>query len=368
MHIYNSTTLSFIKKIKARSLEILSQEAGFLVKRSRINFRGYLYPLEFVVFEDQKTLGYFDSKIYRIGINKLFINNYDEETLDNVLRHELAHFITYLHYGDAVQNHGNEYRSICKNFNWNEEVYSAKLDLKFVEENLSEEDEKVKILNRIKKLYALASSSNVHESQLATSKANEMLKKYNLKSLSNEIEEETCLLKVIEAKRMNTKIEMIYEILGHFYVRPIMNKGKGSIYLEVIGSRLNVELAKYTADFLDLELDRFWKACKKENPELKGTVAKNSYLRGLTQGFIEKIQTQSENSPTHNKAAGIGEVMVLENQLERMVGMVYPRLRSSKVLEKQNCSAGQKLGLKDAKNFNIRPGVKNESKGNLRLI
>tara|TARA_R110002072_G_scaffold276051_1_gene437476 strand:- start:219143 stop:220255 length:1113 start_codon:yes stop_codon:yes gene_type:complete len=361
MQIYNSTTISFIKKIKARSLEILSKEAGFEVKRKRILFRGYLYPLEFVVFEDSRencVLGNYNHSLYQIGINKLFINQFSSEVLDNVLRHELAHFICFLKYGNAVQNHGVEYRTLCKNYQWGEEVYSSKLNLSL--EKLKEvknlDDRKLKVLDKIKKLYSLASSSNINESQLATSKANELLQKYNLDGIeSNSEEKDIYLSRVLEAPRLNIKIEVIYEILQYFYVRPVMNKGKGVTYLEVIGEKLNVELAGYTAQFLELEFERFWELCKKENPHLKGKVAKNSYIRGLAAGFIEKVKPKA-------KAENSKELLRLSNELDLMVEKVYPRMRSSRVNDKKTCNDSIKLGHADAKNFHIRPGLKNKAK------
>jgi len=158
---------------------------------------------------------------------------------------------------------------------------------------------------------ALASSDNAHESEMATLKANELLLEHNLEltkahDQSQTEQELVCVARVLEAARKNAKHVTIYEILKTFYVSPVFNHGRGVFYLEVVGDRTSVELADYVAHFLDHELEILWMQTQKENPKLKGKSAKNSFLRGVAKGYIEKIELQKIQKASKN------ELMVIE--------------------------------------------------------
>ena len=78
--------------------------------------------------------------------------------------------------------------------------------------------------------------------------------------------------------------------------------------IEVTGSRTNVELADYVANFLDQELERLFSVYQKEHSDLKGQRAKNSFFKGMAEGYVEKIKkTQKEVSLAEGK-----ELIVLE--------------------------------------------------------
>ncbi|MCO4755932.1 MAG: DUF2786 domain-containing protein, partial [Bacteriovoracaceae bacterium] len=261
---------------------------GFSVKRSRFLFNGYLYPFSIVAFESKDKLGYFNADNFQIGINKSLVYLAKPEVLKNILRHELAHMSVHLKHGDEVQAHGVEFRETCKTYGWDKNVFGAYGDLQ-KENSLSSAPEFEKILSKVKKLLKLAESANTHEATLATAKANELLMKYNLEHLEDkESEHEEVFVKnVYEAKRSNVQMSALYEILENFYVQPVLNRGQSRAYLEVIGNRTNVEMADYMAKYLVSEFERLYKRSK-----LKGSAAKNSFIRGVAEGYTQKIKEQ----------------------------------------------------------------------------
>lgn len=356
--IYSETSLSFLKKCQQKARTIVKNELGLNFKRSRFLYKNHLYPLELIVFEHPKELGFFDPVGYRIGINKRLMYRASEEVIENILRHELAHLICYIEHGSGVMAHGVEFQEICQRLGWDKNISKATFDLQEqgLEGQKSKDDEKV--IGRVQKILRLASSSNEHESKLATAKANEILLTYNLEAFHSSenqgIEDQTCLKKVAQAKRNNAKLHAIYEILGHFFVRPVFNYGKGQVYLEVIGRRVNVEMAEYVADFLNYELDILWQQAQRENPKLKGLKAKNSFFNGLAQGFCQKIK--SSKSKSNGK-----EMIKLDLDLDRRVQTVYGRLSMTKTRNSQDLKA-LGLGIDKGKNLSIRPALRNESK------
>jgi len=200
---------------------------------------------------------------------------------------------------------------------------------------------------------ALASSDNPHEAELATIKANQLLLEHNLSYLQekSENDESFVVKRVIKSSRKSTKHDAIYTILQTFCVAPVLNYGNGYFYLEVTGDKTSVLLADYVANFLNYELDILWKAAQKENPQIKGLSAKNSFLRGVAQGYIMKInQEKSKNANSH-------DLVLIENNLLRQKSIAYPRLHGSSAPAPKNDPSARSLGIQKGRNLSIKPGL-----------
>ena len=299
-------------------------------------------------FDNPDKLGYFNPDNFQIGINKNLVYLAKPEVLKNILRHELAHMHVYLHFGSDVQAHGTEFRETCKGLGWGDEVYKAYGDLS-KENALTSAPEYEKILSKVKKLLKLAESANTHEATLATAKANELLMKYNLAHIedADKESEEVCVKNVYEAKRSNVQMNALYEILENFYVQPVFNRGQKKAYLEVIGSRTNVELADYIAKFLINEFERLYKLSG-----LKGVAAKNSFIRGISEGFTHKIKSQQQERPDYKN-----ELISLDKVLKSQVAMVYSRMGSSSSSSKKNDHHARELGRQAGSNMSIHQGL-----------
>ena len=354
MQVYSDSIHKFLLICKNQAKTILSKEMNLSYSRSRLKWKKYTIPLNFVVFEHESQLGFFNHHLYQIGLNKRLLLVNDEVLLNDVIKHELAHLVTFLIHSRSVDDHGREYREVCKSYNWGEAVYSAKIILKeklptFEKENVKHD----KLKSKITKLLNLASSDNINESHLATAKANELLLKYNLSHSDIEEDEETCLLKVLEGKRVTSKAKAIYEILTTFNVQPVFNHGKGHYYLEIIGTRASVELGDYVCSYLERELELLWAQTRVENPKLKGQTAKNSFFRGLADGYKESIIEQQVKVFTKK------ELITLRNDLESRIKNVYGRLSHSKSSSVKNDTLSSKLGKKSGKNLKIKEALSN---------
>jgi hypothetical protein len=257
MQVFSETIFSFIQKSNKMILDILKNETPFETKRSRFEYRGYLYPIDTIVFEGEQ-LGYFDANRFQIGLNKSLIYRSKDNLLKDILRHELAHYITFLFYGDGVKAHGAEFKHVCDLYGWPDEIKKASMDFE-LENSKKAAFHSEKVLNKVKNLLKLAESSNPHESELATIKANQLLIKHNLEVANINTENEYYVHRLLTRKRKDAKISTIYDILKHFMVRPILSYGKNEVCIEVTGKRMNIELAEYISEFLDRELDRLWK-------------------------------------------------------------------------------------------------------------
>lgn len=349
MLIYSKTINLFIKKYTKEALLILKNEVGLETKNKRFLYNKYSYPLEIVVFEDDQKWGYFESSFFKIGLNKKLLLEVNHQLILNILKHELAHYLCFLKFRDTVAAHGMQYRQLCTNLGWDKNVFSASLDLSKLE--TIQDIPTIKIKNKIKKLMALQSSSNQFESELATAKVNELLIKYNLESCDYDLEddEEVFVKRILGAKRRSTKLESIANILNEFYVHSVFSSGTKEIYLEVVGTKLNVETADYVGKFLFNEFESLYKIAQKTSSSLKGVTAKNNFFYGLAEGYIAKIKNSK-------KTISSKDLVLVNEKLERNIQLAYPNLRGSR--KKMNIDADAiNLGKKMGRGLNIRPGL-----------
>ncbi len=360
MLIYSATLNAFLKRLKIRTRQILSQEMSLTVRRERFEWRDHLIPFHLVAFEDPSKLGYFDWPTYQIGFNKKLLYRAHPQVLDNILRHELAHFYCYLLFPEKsqiLQDHGPEFRDVCRRFGWGKNVYQAYTNIDFENSHSLPDKEFEKIFQRIQKLLNLSSSNNSHEAEAATLKANQLLLKYNINFLeqgaTDHQNQEVCVKRVCSEKRLSAKLNALYDILQHFYVQPVFNRAPQQVYLEVVGSRINVELADYIGKYLVYEFERLWKKVQKENPHLKGVSQKNSYIMGLSKGFISKLQKQKlQHSPETQKA-----LVIVEKNLKSQVKMAFPRLASAGKSQGKINREAIALGAKHGLDLSLRAGV-----------
>lgn len=358
MLVYSKSTLSFISLLKKYVREILRDEVGVKVFKNRFEYKGFLYPFHLVVFEKRNTLGSFDHHTYQIGLNKNLMYSAKTEVIKNILRHELAHYFAYLETGEGIYPHGKEFRDICKKFRWNEEIYSAAGNLEIMNDKIEGDFPSENVIAKIKKLLSLAKSNNIHEAELATLKANQLILQHNLNRLGEEDDDTTYLKRVISGKRNNGKYRAIYEILRSFMVQPVFNYGKGIFYLEVIGERDNVEIADYVANFLDFELELLWQENRGHH---RGINAKNSFMKGVCESFVEKI---SEERREHFSTTAL---VKMDKVLKNRVKMAYPRLSGTSSAGKGVSQDAKSLGKKAGADLSIRKGLKNGGKRGLFL-
>lgn len=364
MRIYSKATESFLKKLRPMLAQILEQEMKLNFKSKRVLYKNYYYPINLVVFEGSNKLGYFNYRSFTIALNKRLMFEAKNDVIKDILRHELAHFYCYLVYG-LKEIHGEDFKNVCRLFQWNEAVIKASSSIE-VENQKYTDHEFDKIQERLKKLLNLQSSSNVHEAELATIKANELIIEYNLNAIKEQKnfpdDSESYVDVILEGSKKNAKHGAIYDILRTFYVAPVFNMSKGSFQLEVVGSKQNIALAKYVAGFLDHKLDELYDTEKKKNPKiLRGLAAKNAFLKGIGIGYVEKIEH------SHKMHSRGNELVVLKQELQKQVAQVYPRLGASYSSAGHGHNAAKDIGITAGKNLSINPALKNSNTKTLLL-
>lgn len=353
MLIYDSTTLAFTQKAEAFLKEILI-ELKFDVKRNRFLCNKYLYPIHVVAFEG-KEWGHFNAPYMQIGLNRKLIYMAKDSVIRDILRHELAHYLTSIYYPKITSSHGPEFKEICQRFGFPQEISKATMDLESA--NLDKEGDlhSEKVLEKVKKLLQLAQSSNAHEAELATLKANELLLRHNLDYLKDR-DEPIYMDRLLIQARKDSKLTAIYEILRHFIVKPVISMGRNTCSLEVSGSLTNVKLAGYVANFLNQELDHMWEEARKEHG-FSGLREKNSFFLGVAKGFDLKMRKAKESYSTEDRKA----LVVVEKQLDVDIQMIYRRLTFTRSGHQSDARANQH-GMEKGQNLTIRNAVEGKAK------
>jgi len=335
--LYSETICLFLKKVKKEAQAIIKNDMALKCGSRRFWLKDIGYPLHFVVFEHPTKMGYFDAEMYEIGVNKCFL--FEETTsLQDLLRHELAHYLTFIIYGPSVPHHGQEFRQVCALYGWETEVKRATIPP-------AKQRQTLRMVEKVQKLFALSQSHHTHEAELAMLKARELLIKYHLTNVSEE-KEEMHIHRLFKQKRSSAKLQAIASILKHFFVYPVFNQGKNCVYLEIFGDPINLEIATYVGHFLDKELERLWK-----HSSLKGLRAKNSFFRGLAQGYDQKMKPL----PNQEKA-----IVSLENQLAKAASKAYPNLSTTSCRSFADLKA-TRLGSDLGKKLQIKPGLHKKS-------
>ncbi len=346
MLVYSKKIIQFVNEIKSIVKEVLSGEIGVKVHGNRFYDRQMTsYPIKVVIFNANSMLGYFEADFYELGFHETLMHS-SKELLRNVIRHELAHYMTFIHHGATAKPHSEEFRAFCQKMGWGEEVYRAAFRLDEVQRS-----EESGIFRKVQKLMALSASSNKNEAELAMIKSQQLLMKHNLDSKYIGEEEKIVLKRIMKQKKTDAKMEAISRILQTFFVNVVYNRGSGFTYLEILGSEVNVEIAEYVASVLQAELDKLWSQAQRES-FLRGAVAKNSFFRGLAKGYCNKIQALKREYTSDVTRS----LMVIEKQLTEAKEMVYPRLITSKS-SRSHCREASQIGEQMGRQLNINPAL-----------
>lgn len=362
MIVYSKKIVEFVKEIEKTLKKVLSNEIGLKVAGKRFYDRhGYAsYPIKAVIYNNKSMLGYFDPNFYELGFHECLMHS-TREQLHNVIRHELAHYITFITHGGAITPHSPEFRAFCMSLGWGEEVYKASTQLESSKNGF--EFEESGVLRKVQKLMALATSSNKNEAEQAMIKSQQLLLKHNIESryIGGEEEEKIFLKRILKQKKENAKLRSIAVILGTFFVSTVYRRSDDYIYLEILGSAVNVEIAEHVAIVLYDEMENLWSQAQ-DQANLSGMVAKNSFFLGLAKGYCDKVQALKRDYDN----AVMNALMVIENQLIDAKALVYQRLSTTKS-RSHYCPESSAVGEQMGRQLNINPAI-NKSSNSAALI
>lgn len=226
-----------------------------------------------------------------------------------------------------------------------------------------------KVVEKVKKLLALATSSNEHEAKLAAQRAHELLVKHNLDMQQVANAPDRQYVKTDVSKRVYVAVEEKYIswiLEAHFFVRWMQSRPRGgdgypfmtTVYL--IGTKANVQIAQYVHGFLMLKYRELWLNYKREN-DLPESMRQSYYL-GLTEGIKDTLRKQQNRIQEER-----GLVLVKDPKLEEIIDAMNLGKASkfSMSVDKDVIAAGAEHG----KQIKIQRGLGDSSSvGEIRVL
>ena len=304
----------------------------------------FLEPPVFAVSESKNQLGSWRPGIREIRISSNLILHYPWDVTLQVLKHEIAHQVCAEIFHDQSGGHGENFIKACELLGLPERFRQASGDLPshMERKNCDDCDTALSrnIIEKIRKLLALAESSNEHESALAMEMAGRLLRRYNISQM-DEDKQNNYVYSIINRKRKRIDAyqrKIILILKKYFYIEALC----ASLYdplsdetyktFEIFGKKENVEIAEYCYHFLEQKLSLLWQQnCTSFNGNRR--IAKKSYYLGMLQGFNDKLSGQDiacrsdKINPLESKSSTSSElIIVADTALQRFIQSRYPRL------------------------------------------
>ncbi len=336
------------------SLEKLYERYDSLLKDYGIKLR----PVLIEIVDVDTYWGLWDASTRTIRFAKKLLQEYSWFYVVQILGHEMAHQMVDECYGGLGGEgaHGPKFQRACEELRVWGPFRRACVDFQStsLEVEVEEDSESAKLLDKVKKLLALATSKNEHEALLAMNKVRELYAKYHLEHQAKQpgFYHHWILLKKNRVERYESRIFSL--LIEHFFVKVIytsywdFDASHWYQAVELIGTRENVLMADYVYHFLTHQLEYWLKDAVERSPVAFSRVARKSFRLGLLAGFSEKLQVSEQVSGAQGV---LGKAMVLFQKdiaLENYMNRVYPFLRSrasnTMMIDRTAFATGKEVG------------------------
>lgn len=318
---------------------------------NRTDLQGRLREPLFVLDDAATRLGRYEATTRTLGVSVDHIVAAPIwRDVERTVRHEMAHQVVIELFGaTGTAAHGEAFRRACRLLRIDDEgaVGAARTP------------EELRVLDKIRKLLALAGSPNQHEAEVAMATASRLLLRHNL-SLADTTTPHDYAARTLggPTARVGLDLKLVATILQeHFFVSCIWLasfapiSGKSAKMLEIMGRPHNLELAAYAHDFLLATVDRLWESYRATLPIGRaGQATRNAYRAGVLLGFREHLDGQR----TSHREEGL--VWVGDPGLGDFFARRYPRTRTLGASTYRPGEAHEH-GRADGRKVRIRPGI-----------
>jgi predicted SprT family Zn-dependent metalloprotease len=255
-------------------------------------FRNRLQPTPLSLSDDRSRLGCFVPEPRRIELSRDLIAKQSWGAVVEVLKHEMAHQFVYEVLGHHDEpSHGPSFQRVCEQLGIDPHASGIPTDAPL----------RTPILERIKKLLALASSPNEHEAETAMRMAHRLMLQHNLSHVSAE----PAVGSAYGFRHLGRYSGRVWEsdrllagLLGEFFfVQPIwvsvfrVADDKRVSVLEVTGRPDNLDMAEYVHGFLQHASESLWREHKRLQG-IRSDVDRRAFLAGVMRGFADKLRAE----------------------------------------------------------------------------
>lgn len=259
---------------------------------NRTRFGSRLVPPVLVLGDATSHLGRWHSATRTLELSRTLVLHRPWLEVASVLEHEMAHqFVDEVLKVRGESAHGDTFRRVCAERGIDHRAAGAPTAA-----SPAEGSDTDRVLDRIRKLLALAGSPNQHEAEIAMRKAHELMLRHNIEVAATRVERSYEIRHLGDAARRGTRVESeIAALLSElFFVKVIRvpvylpRTGKSGLVYEIAGTHANVEMASHVWAFLLATADRLW-AENRHDARVRSGRDRLVYQSGVIGGFRDKL-------------------------------------------------------------------------------
>jgi len=290
---------------------------------NRERFGGRLIRPVIVLSESGAHLGRWDSATRTLEISRALAFDRPWLEVTSVLEHEMAHqFVDEVLRVRGETAHGETFRRVCAERGIDHRAAGAPTAA-----SAAEGADTDRVIDRIRKLLALAGSPNQHEAEIAMRKAHELMLRHNIEVAAARAERSYEVRHLGDPTRRGTRVESeIAALLSElFFVKVIRvpvyvpRTGKSGLVYEIAGTHANVEMASHVWAFLLATAERLW-AENRHDARVRSGRDRLVYQSGVIGGFRDKLLAER----TGLKQTGL--VWLGDRDLDRFYRARHPHM------------------------------------------
>ncbi len=264
--------------------------------------RGKMIPPLFRLADFQDRWGSWSREKREIALSLCLVLNHSWDAVREVLLHEAAHqFADEVLEASFDPPHGPQFQKACHLLRANPRASGAypPLDDRFKADGLRPED---KPFLRIKKLMALATSSNLHEAEAAMAKAHALMAKYNLQlvteggsSFETVSLGRSALRHPAEEYALAHLLQEFYFVQGIWISAFVLEKKRMGRVLEISGTLPNLQVAGYVYEFVSRFIQSQWQEYNGQRNLNRRR--RTDFALGVIEGFRSKLKSGNGTGP-----------------------------------------------------------------------
>ena len=307
--------------------------------------------------------------LHLIKLEKDLVVNHPWYVVEDVLRHELAHYLKQWFYPYVEESsHGRMFRKMCEMLGANphaSENYPL-LD-EVLQQDGTEEGDASPIALKIRKLLALSESPNEHEAHLALMKARELMGKYSVTEVSASEDDKdpyVCVNKDLGDKVGQQEYGLASILVDFYDVRCIFCKSwnlPGSVacpndsFVSICGRLSKVRVALYVWDYIWGFMENAWQADSRWAKKRSTKRVKRDFQVGCLDGIREVLTRQ-------NKGETVAALVRMDADLDKYYHSRYPQITHTRSSYRYNPEA-EESGREMGRTLKIHHGIEDAMSG-----
>jgi hypothetical protein len=270
---------------------------------NRARFGGRLVPPVIVLSDSTTHLGRWHSGTRLLEISRTLVLDRPWLEVASVLEHEMAHqFVDEILHVRTETAHGETFRRVCAERGIDARAAgkpSVASPTDPASAGAGADPGADRVLERIRKLLALAGSPNQHEAEIAMRKAHELMLRHNIEATATRASHSYCIRHLGDPRKRGTRVESeVAGLLSEFFFVKVIRvpvylprEGKSGLVYEIAGTHANVEMAGHVYAFLLATAERLWNE-NRHDARVRNGRDRLVYQSGVVGGFREKLLSE----------------------------------------------------------------------------